>query len=166
MPTELFILVAIVTLASAVAAMSLRNLVHCALMLMLTLGGVGAFYLQLGAQFVGLAQVLVYLGAVAIVIVFAIMLTRGSEPAGECRFSGAWWAGVAVAVAVFGLLAAAIVSSQALHGVAQPPPEATVREIGNQLMGRFVLALEVMGLLLTAALIGAVIIALHEKERE
>jgi NADH-quinone oxidoreductase subunit J len=53
-----FAIIAVLTLASAVAAMSLRNLVHCALMLMLTLGGLAALYLGLGAQFVGFAQVL------------------------------------------------------------------------------------------------------------
>ena len=75
-----FAIIAVLTLASAVAAMSLRNLVHCALMLMVTFAGLAAFYLQLDAQFVGFAQILIYIGAVAILIVFAILLTRGSEP--------------------------------------------------------------------------------------
>ena len=64
-----FILIAAVTALSAVAAMSLRNLVHCALCAALTFGGLAALFLQLGAQFVGLAQILVYVGAVAILIV-------------------------------------------------------------------------------------------------
>ena len=75
-----FAIIAVLTLASAVAAMSLRNLVHCALALTVTFAGLAAFYLQLDAQFVGFAQILVYVGAVAILIVFAILLTRGSEP--------------------------------------------------------------------------------------
>ena len=70
-----FVIIACLTVASAVAAMSLRNLVHCALALALTLAGLAACYLQLGAQFVGFAQILVYVGAVAILIVFAILLT-------------------------------------------------------------------------------------------
>src|SRR5207249_2273823 len=65
-----FAIIAVVTLASAIAAMSLRNLVHCALSLVVTFAGLAVFYLQLGAQFVGLAQILVYVGAVAILIVF------------------------------------------------------------------------------------------------
>jgi NADH:ubiquinone oxidoreductase subunit 6 (subunit J) len=161
-----FALLAILTVASAVTAMSLRNLVHCALMLMVTLAGLAAFYLQLNAQFVAFAQVLVYIGAVAILIVFAILLTRGSEPPRESIFSATWVVGVAIAVAVFGLLAAAILSSRAVTSMIPPPPEATVRQIGDQLMGKFVLPLEVIGLLLTAALIGAVIIAMQEEERE
>ena len=74
-----FAIIAALTLVSAMAAMSLRNLVHCALCLALTFAGIAAFYLQLGAAFVGWAQVLVYIGAIAILIVFAILLTRSSE---------------------------------------------------------------------------------------
>jgi len=146
--------------------MSLRNLVHCALMLMVTLAGLAAIYLQLSAQFVAFAQGLIYVGAVAILIVFAILLTRGSEPPRESRFSATWVVGVVIAGAVFGLLAAVILSSRAVTSMIRPPPEVTVRQIGDQLMGKFVLPLEVIGLLLTAALIGAVIIAMHEEGKE
>ena len=159
-----FAIIAVLTLASAVAAMSLRNLVHCALMLMVTLAGLAAFYLQLNAQFVGFAQILIYIGAVAILIVFAILLTRGSEPPRQSNFSSTWVVGIGIAVTVFGLLSAVVLSSRALTDKVRPPPEATVRQIGEQLMGRFVLPLEVIGLLLTAALIGAVLIAVREEE--
>jgi NADH-quinone oxidoreductase subunit J len=72
--------------------------------------------------------------------------------------------GVVIAVAVFGLLSGVILSSQAVTHELRPAPEATVRQIGTQLMGKFILPLEVIGLLLTAALIGAVLIAMREKE--
>ena len=77
--TITFAIIAAVTIAAAVAAMTLRNLVHCALALAVTFAGLAAVYLQLDAQFVGFAQILVYVGAVAILIVFAILLTRGGE---------------------------------------------------------------------------------------
>jgi NADH-quinone oxidoreductase subunit J len=162
--TAPFTIIAILTLASAVAAMSLRNLVHCVLMLMVTFAGLAACYLQLGAQFVGFAQILIYVGAVAILIVFVILLTRGSEPPRESVFSPTWAVGAGIAVTVFGLLSVVILSSRAVAREMRPPPEATVRQIGEQLMNKYVLPLEVIGLLLTAALIGAVIIAMHEKE--
>jgi NADH-quinone oxidoreductase subunit J len=161
-----FAIIAVLTLASAIAAMSLRNLVHCALMLMVTFAGLAVLYLNLGAQFVGFAQVLIYIGAVAILIVFAILLTRGSEPLSKPVFSNTWAAGVGVAIVVFGVLSAMIRSSRAVSRELQPAPEVTVRQIGEQLMGKYVLPLEVIGLLLTAALIGAVIIAMHEEERK
>src|SRR5512146_3283586 len=99
--TLTFALIAVVTIAAAVAALSLRNLVHCALSLTVAFAGLAAAYVQLGAQFVGFAQVLVYVGAVAILIVFAILLTRGSEPHPQPIFSSTWLVGAGVAVAVF-----------------------------------------------------------------
>jgi NADH-quinone oxidoreductase subunit J len=157
-----FFILAALTLASAVAAMSLRNLVHCALSLIVTFGGLAAFYLQLNAQFVGFAQILVYIGAVAILVVFAILLTGRGE-AGTTVFSPSWLIGAAVAALVFGALAAAILGSKAIVQKISPPHSATVKQIGDELMSRYVLPLEVLGLLLTAALLGAVIIALQER---
>src|SRR6266496_6734341 len=98
----IFTIIALVTLAGAVLAMSLRNLVRCALCLMLALGGLAALFLQLDAQFVGLAQILVYIGAVAILIVFAILLTRGSEPPQQPVVTSSWVMGLAVAGLTFG----------------------------------------------------------------
>ena len=132
----------------------------------MTFTGLAAFYLQLGAQFLGFAQVLVYIGAVAILVVFAILLTRSGEPPRQSIFSATWVVGIAIAVTVFGLLSGLILSSRAVTREIPPPPEVSVHQIGEQLMTQFILPLEVIGLLLTAALIGAVIIAMHEKERE
>ena len=160
----IFAIIATLTLASAVAAMTLRNLVHCALALTVTFAGLATVYLQLDAQFVGFAQVLVYIGAVAILIVFAILLTRGTAPPGRSSFSSTWAVGAGIAVIVFGVLAGMILSSQAVTHDIPPVPSLTVRQIGDQLMTKFILPLEVIGLLLTAALIGAVIIAMHERE--
>ena len=164
--TAVFVILAILTVASAVAAISMRNLVHCALALSVTFAGLAALYLQLNAQFAGFAQVLVYIGAVAILIVFAILLTRGSEPAGEHIVSNSWLLGGVVALCVFGVLARVILSSSKVVAALPPDPGATVRQIGDQLMTRYVLPLEVLGLLLTAALIGAVIIAMRETPGE
>ena len=167
MPISLaFVIIAVLTLGSAVAAMSLRNLVHCALAVSVTFAGLAAFYLQLDAQFVGFAQVLVYIGAVAILIVFAILLTRSGEPSPRRKLTASGAGGIGVAVAVFGVLCGLILASGIGKREAGPAPEVTVRELGEQLMTRFVLPLEVIGLLLTAALIGAVIIAMREKEDE
>lgn len=161
-----FAILGLLTLAGAVAAMTLRNLVHCALALTVTFAGLAMLYLQLNAQFIGFAQILIYIGAVAILIVFAILLTRGSEPSRESVFSSGWAAGAGVAVAVFGVLTGVILSSHALPPQAPPIPQATVGQLGEQLMTKYILPLEVLGLLLTAALIGAVIIAMREKEND
>src|SRR5436309_371164 len=160
----IFTILALLTLAGAIAALSLRNLVHCALALTVAFAGLAALYLQLDAQFVGFAQILVYIGAVAILIVFAILLTRGSEPPQQTILSPSWLGGLAVALAVFGVLAATVLRSSVTFRGLQPAPQVDVRQLGEQLMTKYLLPLEVIGLLLTAALIGAVIIAMREKE--
>jgi len=160
-----FIILALLTIAGAIAALSLRNLIHCALSLTVAFAGLAALYLQLGAQFVGFAQILVYIGAVAILIVFAILLTRGSEASQKSIFSPFWLAGIGVALAVFGVLATIIVRSSVTHRTLPARTEITIRALGVQLMTRYLLPLEVIGLLLTAALIGAVIIAMHDKAK-
>jgi NADH-quinone oxidoreductase subunit J len=160
------IILAALTVTGALAAMCLRNLVHCALALAVSFTGLSAVYLQLGAQFVGFAQILVYVGAVAILIVFAILLTRGSEAPRHPIFSSTWLAGAGVSAAVFALLAGLVLSSKAARRELPPAPETSVARIGDKLMTHYILPLEVVGLLLTAALIGAVLIAMQERRPE
>jgi NADH-quinone oxidoreductase subunit J len=127
----------------------------------LAFAGLAAFYLQLGAEFVGFAQILVYIGAVAILIVFAILLTRTSEVSDEPRRFP--WAGLAVAAIVFMTLAGAIRSSKLASATPIQQARPTVKQIGVKMFdGPYVLAVEVAGLLLTAALIGAAVIALQD----
>ena len=159
-----FAILAALLTVSAIAAVSLRNLVHCALSLIVTFAAMAGLFIQLGAQFVGFAQVLVYVGAVAILIVFAILLTRSGDASDQPKRRGFWWVGIAIAFAVFGVLAKVILSSTVVRREIPGLPTATVRQIGDQLMTNFVLPMEVIALLLTAAMLGAVIIALHEKE--
>lgn len=172
-----FLISALLTLLAAGAAMGLRNLVHCALCLAVTFVGLATLFLQLNAQFLGFAQILVYVGAVAILIVFAILLTRGADAGPSGGWSGSTLGGLAIAALVWFGLRLAIMASPTLAAAARatarpdgpalaaatPVPAAPVREIGNRLMHEYVLPLEVMGLLLTAALLGAVIIALQER---
>lgn len=161
-----FAIIAVFTVAGALAAMTLRNLVHCVLALVLAFTGLAGLYLQLGAQFVGFAQILVYVGAVAILVVFAILLTRSHESPAQLAVSPGWVASILVAAAVFGILAWSIRSSAISALAISPRPEISVKQIGDALMSQFVLPLEVIGLLLTAALVGAVTIAMREQRRE
>jgi len=160
-----FLIIAALILAASVAAMTLRNLVHCALALAVAFAGLAAAYLQLNAQFVGFAQILVYVGAVAILIVFAVLLTRGGEAPERNVFSGDWKWGALVAALVFGTLAWAVKHSFASDRPLPTKAEVTVKQIGDALMTKYVLPLEVIGLLLTAAMIGAVIIAMKEEKK-
>jgi len=158
-----FAILAALTIAGAAAVLTLRNLVHCVLALTLSFVGLAGLYLQLGAQFIGFAQILVYVGAVAILIVFAILLTRGGEPTSQLSASPTWMFSSVTAVAVFGVLAWATITSPTSHRELLSQPEATVKQIGDALMSRFVLPLEIIGVLLTVALVGAVSLAMREK---
>lgn len=163
--TPLFAILAGLTVGAAVAALTRRNLVHAALWLTAAFVGLALVYLQLGAEFVGFVQVLVYVGAVAILILFAVLLTRsGTVPAG--RVSGGLPSGLGVALAVFGVLAWAIRQSPAAAAAAPGPvPPLAVKPVGEYLATDGILALQVTGLLLTSALLGAVVVALGPGRR-
>jgi len=160
-----FIVIAVLMLLAAAAAMSWRNLVHCALSLVVALAGLAAIYLNLGAQFVGFAQILVYVGAVAILIVFAVLLTRSGDTPNQAVLAPGWLTGIVVAAIVFATIGWAVLHSAGAHKESPPAPAATVKNIGDALMTRYVLPLEVIGLLLTAAMIGAVVIAMREEAK-
>jgi NADH-quinone oxidoreductase subunit J len=164
--TVTFLILAILTVAGTAAAMGMRNAVHCVLALTVGFAGVAALYLQLDAQFVGLTQIMVYVGAVAILAVFAIMMTHSPASVRLPAYSSHWLFGSIIAATVFAVLAWAIRSSAAATQALPPQPDITVQQIGDALMHRYVLPLEIMGLLLTAALIGAVVIAMEHKTEE
>ena len=163
MPLSFYILASF-TIISAIAAMSLRNLVHCALCLALTFLGVAGLFLQLNAGFLAFAQILVYVGAVAILIVFAILLTRGTEQPQEKWASGLLLS-VPLTVVVAAILLNVVFSTRLAVGApAENPP--AVRDLGVALMTSHVIPLEIIGLLLTVALLGAVVLALPERGPE
>jgi NADH-quinone oxidoreductase subunit J len=159
-----FYLVAAMTVIGGLAAVMLKNTVHCALALTVAFAGLALLFLQLDAQFAGFAQILVYIGAVAILVVFAILLTRGSETPKDGVYSRNWFAGLVIAAGVFAVLSWAVLQSIRVLPHETIVPTVTVLQIGNALVGRYVLPLEIVALLLTAATIGAVIVAMHEKE--
>ncbi|MFC5863021.1 NADH-quinone oxidoreductase subunit J [Acidicapsa dinghuensis] len=157
-----FWITALFTVAGALAAALLKNLVHCALSLTVTFAGLAILFLQLDAQFAGFAQMLVYIGAVAILVVFAILLTRGAGAPEYRIYTSSWLAGIAIAAAVFALLAWSVITSLPA-GAGSAAPDVTVLSIGQALMSTYVLPLEIVAVVLTVALIGAVIVAMHDK---
>ena len=159
MSSAAFAIIAILTLAAAIAAASLSKLIHAALSFAVAFVGVAAFYFLLGAEFVGLVQVFIYVGAVAVLIVFTILLTRRDAVTSE-RFN---WAGIVAALAIFGGLIWAIYQTPAISIIAAPIEPLTVRRIGQVLMLDYVWPLQCVGLVLTAALIGALILVMEEK---
>jgi len=159
--TAVLVLLALVVLAGAAVAMALRDLIHSALCLVLAWTGIALFYLWAGAEFLAFAQVLIYVGAVSMVVLFAVLLTRRGP--GAEQNGGA--AGRIAAGVITGVLAAGVLGHAILHAglaaapAAAPVPALTVRRLGGLLMETHAGALLVAGAILTVALIGAVVIA-------
>ena len=106
-----FDVVSAMTLAGGLAAVLLKNTVHCALALTVAFAGLALLFLKLDAQFAGFAQILVYIGAVAILVVFAILLTRGSETPSGGIYSKHGLAGLVIAAGVFAVQSWAVLAS-------------------------------------------------------
>lgn len=162
--TAAFLLIAFLTLAAAAIAMALRNLIHSALLLIGSWAGIAAFYLWADAQFVAFAQVLVYVGAVSMIVLFAVLLTRQSRadltvaPDAVARAVGAVVAGGCV----LGVLVSAVLDAP----LARPAPTreaVAVRDLGLALMGPHAAALLIVGVLLTVALLGAIVLAATDR---
>src|SRR5437016_9714353 len=126
MNSAAFVIIAILTLAAALAAASLPKLIHAALSFAVAFIGIAAFFFLLGAEFVGLVQIFVYVGAVAVLIVFTILLTRREQE----KTAGFNWGGVVLAIAVFSGLAWAILHTR-VSGAAPQIDPLTVKRIGE-----------------------------------
>jgi NADH-quinone oxidoreductase subunit J len=151
----LFILLSVLTLVGGLGVVMTRNVVHAALFLLLSLVAVAGVYLILFAEFLALVQVLIYGGAIIIVLLFGIMLTRTAEYP-RISDNRQWPLAVIAALGVAGVLAAAFTVRSVEDTEAQSP---VLRELANSLFTKWAIPFEVASLVLLVALIGAIIIA-------
>lgn len=156
-----FGLFTILTLGGAIGVVMNKNLVRGAVWLMVSLFGVAGFFVLLSAPFLAAVQILVYIGAIGILFTFAVMLTRGMTNLTE-RFNNQWVVAGFTGVALFALLVVAVIVP--IFGettTATSDVVATTADLGTALVSgdHFVLPFEVASLLLTAAMIGAIVIA-------
>ena len=163
----IFLLVALFTLGSGVMVVTTRNLVHAALWLVSTLFGVAVTYALLNASFLAVVQVVVYIGAIAILFIFAVMLTRKDLRDQGAQQNSNWWFGASIAVITFVGLFLLLQSWTGLSTTAQAIPSGFdgISELGNALTSpdAYVLPFEVASVLLVAALVGAVYVAFNRK---
>ncbi|MDA1218221.1 MAG: NADH-quinone oxidoreductase subunit J [Chloroflexi bacterium] len=153
--TWLFVVLAASTLLGGLGVVLTRNVVHAALFLLISLVSVAGIYLILFTEFLALVQVLIYGGAIIIVLVFAIMLTRTSE---YPRISdNRQWPLAAVAALALGVVLGTAFWTNPPTGTTAQSPEFT--ELANSLFTRWAIPFEVASLVLLVALIGAIIIA-------
>ena len=168
MSTVAFVIIAALALASAIGLVLKKNPIHGALFLVVNLGCVAVFYLMLGAEFLALAQVIVYAGAIMVLFVFAIMvLIPGKEETGpDPRRRWRLWGPPAGAL----LLAQLIVIVAAVRGAAPPVPTTTARvsgsveSIGRLLFTDYLFPFELTSVLLLAAMVGVLLLARRRTE--
>lgn len=165
----IFLIVALYTLGSALMVVTTRNLVHAALWLVSTLFGVAVVYALLNASFIAVVQVVVYIGAIAILFIFAVMLTRKDMRDSGPQMNRNWWLGVLVAVLTFAGLAFLLSGwSGFTKTAAQLPAEFdAIGLLGEALVSpeAYVLPFEVASVLLLAALVGAVYVAFNPSKK-
>lgn len=161
-----FPLLATVTWLAAVGAVAFRKPVHAALSLVASLLGLAVVFLKLDAEFLGFAQILVYVGAVAVLMVFVIQFTRNDGMTVSGLMVRPTILGWGVAVLVTGGLMACVLGTPGWDTVATGVEVAGMQEIGESLMGEHVVALEAIGLLLTVALMGALLIGMRGRSGE
>lgn len=166
--TIAFFVMTLFILGGALGVVTTRNLIHGALYLILSLFGVAGFFVLLSADFLAAVQVLVYIGAIAILIIFAVMLTRSMTRLSDI-LNEQWWLSALVGAGLFILLAGGIILpvwGQGSVFIEQPVSAAvaTTVDLGVALVdgNQYVLPFELASLLLTAAMIGAIVIARDE----
>jgi NADH-quinone oxidoreductase subunit J len=163
----IFLFIAALTLVAALMVVTSRNLIHAALWLILTLFGVAVFYVLLSAGFFAVVQVIVYIGAIAILFIFAVMLTRRNIRESGPQTNNNWWLASIISLALF---IGIIVVLNDWTGFTTPMPDLgagvnSLEQLGTALVSpdAYVIPFELASVLLVAAMIGAIYVAREKK---
>jgi NADH-quinone oxidoreductase subunit J len=166
MTTIVFFIFAIIAVAAAWGVVTSKNIVHSALFLALSFFGVAVLYILLNAEFLAAAQILVYAGAVSILVIFAVMLTLRGDVAVSNPNTSKWIWGVCVAGLLFALIAIVILTNESWRILPITPATGGTVELSAVLFQLYMVPFEAAAFLLTIALIGAVILAKGVTERK
>ena len=164
----IFIIVALVTLVAGISVVTSRNLIHSALWLILALFGIAIFYVLLDAGFFAVIQVIIYIGAIAILFIFAAMLTRRVMQDTGSQSNPNWWLGALIAILLFAGIALILVNWQGFTTLAPElaNPSGRISQLGLALVStdQYVLPFELASILLVAGMIGAIFVAGEKKQ--
>ncbi len=153
-----FAIIAITMIYAAVRVVTTANVVHAALWLVMVLAGVAVQFLLLGAEFVAVTQVLVYIGAVVVLFLFGVMLTRASMGDDESVAEEKGAMAALVSVLLFVVMAVALIDSFKDVRVVVNEPQ-SVTAVSDSIFSQYIVAFEAVSVLLLAALIGAIVVA-------
>jgi NADH-quinone oxidoreductase subunit J len=162
-PVIIFFVLAAVAVLGAVSLIVQRHPIHSALSLIVVMVALAGLYLLLGAEFVAAVQIIVYGGAITVLFVFVIMLLNAGEEERTNFSKLATYAGIPLAVATTGLIAAAIVSSKSpLPSAATGDTLTSTKALSNLLFKEFVYPFELTSFLILVAILGAIVLAQRE----
>jgi NADH-quinone oxidoreductase subunit J len=153
-----FGIIAFAMAVGAVRVVTTKNVVHAALWLIIVLSGVAANFILLAAEFVAIVQILVYIGAIVVLFLFGIMLTRAPIGSESELDNNQRWAGLLVGLLLFGVLATVLSKQYGTRHVDTHVVERTA-DVANAVFTSYVIPFEVVSVVLLVALVGAVVIA-------
>lgn len=160
-----FSILAMAMAVSALRMVTTKNVVHAALFLVIVLAGVAGMYVLLAAEFVAVVQVLVYIGAIVVLFLFGIMLTRAKLGEELNLDNDQRWIGAAVSLFLLGVIGVALwrafgeTSLDLTNGVAVGASGENTRKVADSIFGDYLIPFEAASVLLLAALVGAVVLA-------
>ena len=157
-------MLAVGVVGAGVAVVTMRNIIHSAVAMMVCFGSLAGMYALLGAPIVAAAQVLIYLGAISVLILFAIMLTQAGDATIPAPYHRQMPVAIVVALGITGLVLWAVIQTD--WAAAAEVAEATVDAIATALFTVYALPFEIISLLLLVAIIGAIYLARRPEEDE
>lgn len=156
-----FLALSVLTIGTAIAALEFRSLIYGSIALMGTLGGVAGFFLLLDSPFVALFQIAVYVGSIAVLILFTVMLVRRELIFKKIEDPKRKWAGIGLML-IFMVGIGAIILDSGLKSITTDEPPVDFRDIGKDFLTYYWPALILMALILSSAVIGALTLARRE----
>jgi len=156
-----FLALSVITIGSAIAALEMRSLIYGSIALMGTLGGIAGFFLLLDSPFVALFQIAVYVGSIAVLILFTVMLVKRELIFKKIEDPKRKWAGIGLML-IFMVAIGAVIIDSGLKSVTTDEPPVNFREIGDDFLTYYWPALILMALILAGSVTGALVLARRE----
>ncbi|MEL6980823.1 MAG: NADH-quinone oxidoreductase subunit J [Actinomycetota bacterium] len=154
-----FYVMAGVAVLAALKLVTTANVVHAALYLLVVLSAVAGTYIVLGAEFAAVTQVLVYLGAIMVLLLFGVMLTRAKLGDDDDLDNDQRWIGALVAAAMFAVMGYSVVEAFGDDKLPLEQTPQTTQQVADEIFSTYIVPFEALSVLLLAALIGAVVVA-------
>ncbi|MCY4163174.1 MAG: NADH-quinone oxidoreductase subunit J [bacterium] len=158
-----FGIIAAVMVAAASRVVTTRDIMHAALYLVIVLAGVAALFLLVGAEFTGITQVLIYIGAVIVLFLFGIMLTRSDFGDNEDTDYKRKFPALLTAALLLAVMVVALVDRFGTEKLPDDLSPQTTAQVSDELFSQFIVPFEAVSVLLLAALIGAIVVARREE---